>query len=77
MSKEKGKEEQSGEQSGVAIATGAVRQSPVSDEHVPSGNFLQQRNESYLLVPLIVLKQNSSQEFDRVVEDFLRRGEAP
>lgn len=71
MSKEKGKEEQSGEQSGVAIAAGAVRQSPVSDEHVPSGFA-----ESYLLVPLNVLKWNSSQKFDRVVEDFLRRGEA-
>lgn len=71
MSKEKGKEEQSGEQSGVAIAAGAVRQSPVSDEHVPSGFA-----ESYLLVPLNVLKRNSSQKFDRVVEDFLRRGEA-
>uniref|UniRef100_A0A8B9C557 5' exonuclease Apollo n=1 Tax=Anser brachyrhynchus TaxID=132585 RepID=A0A8B9C557_9AVES len=35
-SKEKGKEELSGEQSGAAIAPGAVRQLPVSDEHVPS-----------------------------------------
>lgn len=70
-SKEKWKEELSGEQSGAAIAPGAVRQLPVSDEHVPSGFA-----ESYLLIPLNVLKRNSSQKFDKVVEDFIRRGEA-
>ncbi|NXK50432.1 DCR1B exonuclease, partial [Chauna torquata] len=69
--KEKGKEELSGEQSGAVIAAGTVRQSPVSGEHVPSGFA-----EQYLLIPLNVLKQNSSQKFDKVVEDFFRKGEA-
>ncbi|NXI73535.1 DCR1B exonuclease, partial [Anseranas semipalmata] len=69
-SEEKGEEELSGEQSGVVIAAGTVRQSPVSEEHIPSGFA-----EQYLLVPLNVLKQNSSQKFDKVIEDFFRRGE--
>ncbi|XP_009460745.1 PREDICTED: 5' exonuclease Apollo [Nipponia nippon] len=69
--KEKGKEELSGEQLGVARAASAVSQAPVSSEHFPTGFA-----EQYLLTPLNVLKQNSSQTFDRLVEDFFRRGEA-
>ncbi|KAF1539389.1 5' exonuclease Apollo, partial [Eudyptes schlegeli] len=68
---EEGKEELSGEQPGVARAASAVSQAPVSDEHFPAG-FAGQ----YLLTPLNVLKQNSSQKFDKLVEDFFRRGEA-
>ncbi|XP_010072786.1 PREDICTED: 5' exonuclease Apollo, partial [Pterocles gutturalis] len=68
--KEKGKEELSGEQPGVARAAGAVSQVPVSDEHFPTGFA-----EQYLLTPLNVLKENSSEKFDKLVEDFFRRGE--
>lgn len=69
--KEKGKEELTGEQPGVARAASAVHRAPVSDEHFPTGFA-----EQYLLTPLNVLKQNSSQKFDKMVEDFFRRGEA-
>ncbi|KGL96107.1 5' exonuclease Apollo, partial [Charadrius vociferus] len=67
--KEKGKEELSGEQPGVARAASAVCRAPVSDEHFATGFA-----EQYLLTPLNVLKQNSSQKFDKLVEDFFRRG---
>ncbi|XP_065505823.1 5' exonuclease Apollo [Caloenas nicobarica] len=66
--KEKGKEALSGEQPGAASA---VSQAPASDEHFPTGFA-----EQYLLTPLNVLKQNSSQKFDKLVEDFFRKGEA-
>ncbi|NXT89413.1 DCR1B exonuclease, partial [Anhinga rufa] len=69
--KEKGKEEPSGEEAAVAGAANTVSQAPVSNEHFPTG-FAGQ----YLLTPLNVLKQNSSQKFDKLVEDFFRRGEA-
>ena len=69
--KEKGKEEQSGEQPGAARAASAVCQAAASDEHFPTGFA-----EQFLLTPLNVLKQNSSQKFDKLVEDFFRRGEA-
>ncbi|NXA18160.1 DCR1B exonuclease, partial [Ibidorhyncha struthersii] len=71
MGKEKGKEELSGEQPGVARAASAVCRAPVSDENFPTGFA-----EQYLLTPLNVLRQNSSQKFDELVEDFFRRGEA-
>ncbi|NWY60695.1 DCR1B exonuclease, partial [Chionis minor] len=66
--KDKGKEELSGEQPGVARAVSRI---PVSDEHFPNGFA-----EQYLLTPLNVLKQNSSQKFVKLVEDFFRRGNA-
>ncbi|XP_009977402.1 PREDICTED: 5' exonuclease Apollo-like, partial [Tauraco erythrolophus] len=66
--KEKGKEEPCGERPGAASA---VSQAPVSDEHFATGLA-----EQYLLTPLNVLKQNSLQKFDKLVEDFFRRGEA-
>ncbi|NXX80724.1 DCR1B exonuclease, partial [Urocolius indicus] len=69
--REKGKEELGGEQPGVARAANAVSQAPSSDEHFPAGF-----SELYLLTPLNVLKQKSSQEFDKLVEDFFTRGEA-
>lgn len=70
--KGKGKEELSGEQPGVAAqAASTVSQALASDEHFPTGFA-----EQYLLTPLSVLKQNSSQKFDKLVEDFFRRGEA-
>ncbi|NWX48497.1 DCR1B exonuclease, partial [Steatornis caripensis] len=69
---EKGKEELSGEQLGVAREAGTVSQVPVSYEDFPTGLA-----EQYLLTPLNILKQNSSQKFDKLVEDFFRRGEAP
>ncbi|NXI13172.1 DCR1B exonuclease, partial [Irena cyanogastra] len=53
------KEELSGEQLGTA---------PVSSEHLAAGFA-----EQYLLTPLNVLKQNSSQTFDQLVEDFFRK----
>ncbi|KAM4646073.1 5' exonuclease Apollo isoform 2-T2 [Amazona ochrocephala] len=65
VGKEKGKGEQSGEPPGAASA---VSQAPVSDEHFPTALA-----EQYLLAPLNVLKQNSSQAFDKLVEDFFRR----
>ncbi|XP_042656071.1 5' exonuclease Apollo [Tyto alba] len=68
--KEKGKEEMSGEEPGVARAASAASQAPVSDKHFPTGFA-----EQYLLTPLNVLKQNSSHEFDKLVEEFFRRGE--
>ncbi|NXX14015.1 DCR1B exonuclease, partial [Podargus strigoides] len=71
MGKEKGKEEPSGEQPGVARAANAVNQAALSDEH-----FRIAFAEQYSLTPLNVLKQNSSQKFDKLVEDFFRRGEA-
>ncbi|NXT85258.1 DCR1B exonuclease, partial [Zapornia atra] len=66
--KEKGKEELSREQPGAAHT---VSPAPASDEHFATGFA-----EQYLLTPLNVLKQNSSQKFDKVVEDFFRRREA-
>ncbi|KFP33865.1 5' exonuclease Apollo, partial [Colius striatus] len=69
--REKEKEELGGEQPGVARAANAISQAPFSDEHFPTGFA-----EQYLLTPLNILKQNSSQKFDRLVEDFFRRGEA-
>lgn len=65
--KEKGQEALSGEQPGAASA---VSQAPAPDEHFPTGFA-----EQYLLTPLNVLKQNSSQKFDKLVEDFFRKGE--
>ncbi|NXV75795.1 DCR1B exonuclease, partial [Atlantisia rogersi] len=65
---EKGKEELSREQPGAADA---VSLAPASDEHSATGFA-----EQYLLTPLNVLKQNSSQKFDEVVDDFFRRREA-
>ncbi|NXE06625.1 DCR1B exonuclease, partial [Lophotis ruficrista] len=67
---QKGKEELSGEQPGLASAAGTVSQAPISDKHFPAAFA-----EQYLLTPLNVLKQNSSQKFDKLVEDFFRRGE--
>ncbi|KFO86718.1 5' exonuclease Apollo, partial [Buceros rhinoceros silvestris] len=66
--KEEGKEELSGEQPGAAST---VHQALLPDEHFPSGLA-----EQYLLTPLKVLKQYSSQEFDKLVEDVFRRGKA-
>ncbi|NXR93199.1 DCR1B exonuclease, partial [Hypocryptadius cinnamomeus] len=56
------KEELSGEQLGAAGGA------PVSSEHLAAGLA-----EQYLLTPLHVLKQFSSQKFDQLVEDFLRK----
>ncbi|KFQ34731.1 5' exonuclease Apollo, partial [Mesitornis unicolor] len=70
MGKEEGKEELSGEQPGVRGAAGAVSQAPLSDKHFPTALA-----EQYLLTPLHVLKHNSSQRFDELVEDFFRRRE--
>ncbi|NXK34381.1 DCR1B exonuclease, partial [Piprites chloris] len=67
---EKGKEKVSGEEPGAAGAATAVSQAPVSKEHFPAGFA-----EQYLLTPLNVLKQNSSRTFDKLVQDFFRRGE--
>ncbi|NXP59502.1 DCR1B exonuclease, partial [Chloropsis cyanopogon] len=58
--------ELSGEQLGTAGAA------PVSSEHLATGFA-----EQYLLTPLNVLKQNSSQRFDQLVEDFFRKGGTP
>ncbi|XP_069731939.1 5' exonuclease Apollo [Phaenicophaeus curvirostris] len=71
MGKETGKEELSREQPGGAGAASAVSQTPATEEHFPTGLA-----EQYLLSPLNVLKQNSLQKFDKLVEDFLRRGES-
>ncbi|NWY35457.1 DCR1B exonuclease, partial [Pheucticus melanocephalus] len=60
------KEELSGEQLGAAGAA------PASSEHLASGLA-----EQYLLTPLHVLKQFSSQKFDQLVEDFLRKKDTP
>ncbi|XP_066191924.1 5' exonuclease Apollo [Sylvia atricapilla] len=60
------KEELSGEQMGTAGAA------PVSSGHLATGFA-----EQYLLTPLNVLKQNSSQTFDQVVENFFRKGGTP
>ncbi|NXI35449.1 DCR1B exonuclease, partial [Galbula dea] len=68
LGKEKGEEELSGEQPGAAIA---VSKAPLSDEHFPTGLA-----EQYLLTPLNVLKQFSSQKFHELVEDFFGREEA-
>ncbi|NWV43745.1 DCR1B exonuclease, partial [Grantiella picta] len=57
------KEELSEEQPGAAL---------VSSEHFPTGFA-----EHYLLTPLNVLKQNSSQMFDELVEDFFRKRDTP
>ncbi|NXS98737.1 DCR1B exonuclease, partial [Jacana jacana] len=65
------RETESREQPGVARAAGAASRAPLSDQPFPTGLA-----EQYLLTPLNVLKQNSSQKFDKVVEDFFRRGEA-
>ncbi|NWS77384.1 DCR1B exonuclease, partial [Crotophaga sulcirostris] len=69
-SKETGKGEQSRDQPGGAGAASPASQAPASEEHFPSGFA-----EQYLLTPLNVLQQNSSQKFDDLVEGFLRRGE--
>ncbi|XP_009076798.1 PREDICTED: 5' exonuclease Apollo-like, partial [Acanthisitta chloris] len=69
---EKGKEELSREQPGAAGGASTVSQAPVSREHFPIGFA-----EQYLLSPLSILKQNSSETFDELVEDFFRRGEVP
>ncbi|XP_008937294.1 PREDICTED: 5' exonuclease Apollo, partial [Merops nubicus] len=69
--KEKGKEELSGEQAGAARAAGTVIQAPLAGEHFSTGLA-----EQYLLTPLSVLKQYSSQEFDKLVENFFKREEA-
>ncbi|NWW34461.1 DCR1B exonuclease, partial [Panurus biarmicus] len=58
------KEELSGEQVRTAGAA------PVTSEHLAAGFA-----EQYLLTPLNVLKQNSSQMFDQLVEDFFRKRE--
>ncbi|KFO82676.1 5' exonuclease Apollo, partial [Cuculus canorus] len=68
---ETGKEKLSREQPGRAGAASAVSQASASEEH-----FLTGLAQQYLLTPLNVLKQNSLQKFDKLVEDFLRRGEA-
>ncbi|XP_005530193.1 PREDICTED: 5' exonuclease Apollo [Pseudopodoces humilis] len=60
------KEELSGEQPGRAGAAS------VSSEHLAT-RFAEQ----YLLTPLNILKQNSSQTFDQLVEDFFRKGDTP
>ncbi|NXY89925.1 DCR1B exonuclease, partial [Alcedo cyanopectus] len=65
---EKGQEELSGEEPG---AVGTTSQAPLADQHLPSGLA-----EQYLLSPLSVLKQYSLRNFDKLVEDFFRRGEA-
>ncbi|NWX20408.1 DCR1B exonuclease, partial [Aegotheles bennettii] len=67
----KGKEELSAEQPGEVGAASTLSQAPAPHEHFPTGFA-----EQYLLTPLSVLKQNSPQMFDRLVEDFLSRGEA-
>ncbi|NXD77741.1 DCR1B exonuclease, partial [Halcyon senegalensis] len=67
--KEKRKEELSGKQAGGAAST--VSLVPLADEHFPTGLA-----EHYLLTPLSVPKQYSSQNFDKLVEDFFRRREA-
>ncbi|XP_009894398.2 5' exonuclease Apollo [Dryobates pubescens] len=68
MDKGKGKEEMSREQSGIAKP--AASQAPLPQEHFPTGLA-----GEYLLVPVSALKQFSAQNFDKLVEDFLRRGE--
>ncbi|NXF90660.1 DCR1B exonuclease, partial [Eubucco bourcierii] len=65
MGKGKGKEEMSGEQSGIARP--AASQAPFPQEHFPAGLA-----EEYLLVPTSALKQFSAQNFDKLIEDFLR-----
>ncbi|XP_074706679.1 5' exonuclease Apollo isoform X2 [Strix aluco] len=65
---EEAQEEPSAEQPRAARPASLA---PVSDEHFPTGFA-----EQYLLTPLNVLKQNSSQKFDKLVEDFFRRGKA-
>ncbi|NXL93009.1 DCR1B exonuclease, partial [Alectura lathami] len=64
-------EELSGDQPGGAAAAGAVGQSPAPDEDFPNGLA-----EQYLLTPLNALRQNSSQKFDKAVEDLFSRWEA-
>ncbi|NWY03233.1 DCR1B exonuclease, partial [Nothoprocta ornata] len=44
---------------------------PASEEDMPSGLA-----EQYLLTPLNILKQNSVEKFDKLVEEFLKREEA-
>ncbi|NXF10104.1 DCR1B exonuclease, partial [Smithornis capensis] len=60
------------EKEGLGAAGAAIvgDQAPVSKELFPNGFA-----EQYLLTPLNILKQNSSQTFDRLVEDFFARGE--
>ncbi|XP_041323617.1 5' exonuclease Apollo [Pyrgilauda ruficollis] len=60
------KEELSGEHLGAAGAA------LVFSEHLATGLA-----EQYLLTPLHVLKQFSSQKFDQLVEDFLRKKDMP
>ncbi|XP_054251988.1 5' exonuclease Apollo [Indicator indicator] len=67
MGKGKGKEEMSGEHAGIAGP--AASQAPSPQEHFPTGLA-----EEYLLAPVSALKQFSAQNFDKLVEDFLRKG---
>ncbi|NXN18458.1 DCR1B exonuclease, partial [Indicator maculatus] len=67
MGKGKVKEEMSGEHAGIAGP--AANQAPSPQEHFPTGLA-----EEYLLAPVSALKQFSAQNFDKVVEDFLRKG---
>ncbi|XP_062450824.1 5' exonuclease Apollo isoform X1 [Rhea pennata] len=60
-----------GERSAVVISTRPVSQSLASDEDVLCGLA-----EQYLLTPLNVLKQNSVEKFDELVEEYFRREEA-
>ncbi|NXU06449.1 DCR1B exonuclease, partial [Buphagus erythrorhynchus] len=51
---------------------GTAGAASVSSEHLATGFA-----EQYLLTPLNVLKQNSSQMFDQLVEDFFQKGDTP
>nr|XP_030147731.3 5' exonuclease Apollo isoform X1 [Taeniopygia guttata] len=51
---------------------GRAGAAPVSGEHLATGFA-----EQYSLSPLNVLKEFSAQKFDQLVEDFLRKGDAP
>ncbi|NWJ08384.1 DCR1B exonuclease, partial [Crypturellus undulatus] len=55
----------------AAVSTSPASQSLTSEEDVPSGLAAQ-----YLLTPLNILKQNSLEKFDKLVEEFLKREEA-
>ncbi|XP_021391653.2 5' exonuclease Apollo [Lonchura striata] len=51
---------------------GRAGAAPVSSEHLATGFA-----EQYLLSPLNVVKEFSAQKFDQLVEDFLRKEDAP
>ncbi|XP_025900006.1 5' exonuclease Apollo [Nothoprocta perdicaria] len=55
----------------AAVPASPASPSPASEDDVPSGLA-----EQYLLAPLNILKQNSVEKFDKVVEEFLKREEA-